>query len=348
MRFRNPFKKEESFSEEFLALDLGGKLLKAFLFKVEKDYVRLLGMRKAPRGDDPPAAFREIVEDLRSNFPDLPKMAVVGTSGPFTNAFTTVVRSSLSKRADEIAVQARELALGQAERELRRSLGDPKLSLSELEAEILEVKELERLELYLFTSFGERGYLQELESLVRQGGLSLLGFSSLPFNLVSALSGEEDLNALIVDVGGEKTEISLAFGGELMETKSFWWAFPPEVRDNPASFLDLWVDAVSDALVEFVGAKTFPSRILLTGGGASIPELVERVSNFPWGRDHPFDAVPEVSVPGKDELAGIYAEGLGLDHPEDILPLSLGRVVLRMKEGSEDSEGSENSKEDEN
>lgn len=339
-----PFKKKEVFPEEFLALDLGGKLLKVFFFKSEGDYVRLLGARKAPRGEDleestsasaplsgAGAALKEIVEDLKSDFPDLPKTAVVGVSGPFTSAFTTVVRSSLAKSADEIVGQAREAALRQAERELRQSLGNPKLSLVELEAEVLEVKEAEKLELYLFTSFGEKTYLRELEELVRRAGLSLWGFSSLPFNLIGALSHEGELNALVFDIGGEKTEVSLAFGGELMDTKSFWWDFS-QSKTNPTLFLDLWLNAISDTLGAFEEVETFPSQIFLVGGGAAFPDLAERVRDFPWGREHPFDSVPEVEIVSKEKLSGIQAEGTGLDLPEDILPLSLGRVALRVRE----------------
>lgn len=342
MRLGFPFKKKEKvFPERFFTLDLGGKLLKMVLFEAEDNYVRLLGMKKLPRGDDPAGALKEMIEDLRGDIPDLPKTAVVGVSGPATAAFTTMAKSSLSKGAEEIADQVRQAALEQAEREIRQSLGDPKLSLVELEAEILETRELEKLELYLFTSFGEKNYLREIETIVRQAGLSLWGFSSLPFNLVSALSGEEDLNALIIDIGGGKTEISLAFGGELMDVKSFWWAFPPEGEVNANLFLDLWVAAVSDALTAFAEAKSFPSQILLTGGGASIPELVERVANFPWNREHPFNAAPEVSVVGKDMLAGIQTEGLGFDQPENILPFSLGRVALRVEEESAEEEEGE-------
>lgn len=342
IRLKFPFRKKEGFPEEFLALDLGGKLSKAFLFKIEGDSVRLLGARKAPRGEDPGEALKEIVEDLKSDFPELPKTAVAGVSGPFTAAFTTVVRSSLAKNTDEIVSQAREAALRQAEQELRQSLGEPKLSLVELEAEVLEVKEVEKLELYLFTSFGEKNFLRDLEALIRRVGLSLWAFSSLPFNLVGALSKESELNALILDIGGEKTEISLAFGGELMDVKSFWWDLS-QSKANPTLFLDLWLSAVSDALGAFEEVKTFPSQILLTGGGVSFPDLIERARDFPWGRDHPFESVPEVAVISKDKLGGIHAEGTGLDLPEDILPLSLGRVALRVREEPEEAGGEESS-----
>ncbi len=333
IKLRLPFgKKEEEFPSVFCALDLGEKLFKVFVFKVEEDLVRLLGARKAPRGEEQPGqVLKEIIEDLKSDLPDLPKPAVVGVSGPLTSAFTTVVRSSLAKGEEEIVKQARGMALKQAEKELRSALGDPKLSLIELEAEVLEAKEAEKMELYLFTSFGEKNYLRELEGMVRQAGLSLWGFSSLPFNLVGALSGGEELNALILDIGGEKTEVSLVFGGELMDTRSFWWDFG-QSKKNPTLFLDLWLNSVSDTLGTFEEVKTFPSQILLVGGGVSFPDLVERVRDFPWGRDRPFDSPPEVSVISKDRLAGIHAEGTGLDVPEDILPLSLGQVALRVKE----------------
>jgi len=328
-----PFtKKKEEFPAELLTLDLGGKLLKAFLFKVEEDgSVRLLAARKEPRGEEAPEKVLEgLITDLRSDFPDLPKTAVIGVSGPRTSGFTTVVRSSRVKDVDALVDQARSLALQQAEKEMQQSLGDPKLSLLELEAEVLETKEAEMMEVFLFTSFGERNYLKNAEALLRRTGLSVWGFSSLPFNLVDALS-DENLNALIVDAGGTKTEISLVFGGELMDSKSFWWDFS-QSSANPTLFLDLWLNAVSDVLGTFKEIKTFPSRVLLTGGGASFPDLVERVGDFPWGREQPFESVPEVEVISKGMLGDIHAEGTGLDLPEDILPLALGKVAMRVRE----------------
>lgn len=337
-------KKKEEFPEEFLAIDLGGKLLKAFLFKVEPacaesplcGTVRLLAAKKEPRTDNAANDLREIIGELKSDFPDLPKTAVVGVSGPYASGFTTVVRSARVKDVNALVDQARALALRQAETEMQQSLGDPRLSLLELEAEVLETKEAEKMEVFLFTSFGERDYLKEAEALLRRAKLTLWGFSFLPFNLVDALS-DENLNALIVDVGGAKTEISLVFGGELMDTKSFWWDFA-QSSANPTLFLDLWLNATSDALGEFKEVKIFPRRILLTGGGASFPDLIERVGDFPWGRDHPFEAAPEAGIISKNVLEGVHAEGTGLDLPEDILPLALGRVALRVREEEEDRE----------
>ncbi|GMR19202.1 MAG: hypothetical protein BMS9Abin34_333 [Patescibacteria group bacterium] len=312
--------KREEFPDQFFVLDLGGKVLKAFVLNYAEGMVARLGARKIPRADRPEddmGNLKEAVGELKSDFPDAAPVSVVGASGPRTLAFTTVVRSSTSRDVEELTSHARETALRSAQEELRSDFGDPKLGVSELEAEILEVKEADKMEVYLFTSFADRSYLSEQAELVKRAGLSLWGFSSLPFNLVSELSKTSELNALIFDIGGAKTEISVVFGGQLMETKSFFWNFSE--NGNPTAFLDLWLDAVSATLLDFSEVKVFPAKMFLTGGGSSFPGLLEVVSSYPWSRDHPFEVAPDV---------------VALE--EDRLPLSLGQVALRVKgEGDE-------------
>jgi hypothetical protein len=246
---------------------------------------------------------------------------VVGVSGPESLAFTTVVRSATTKDIEELTKVAREQALSAAQREFRRGFGDTKLAVTELEAEILEVKEVDKLEVYLFTSFATDDFLSRQADLVKHAGLTLWGYSSLPFNLVTELSKLElgELNALIFDIGGSKTEISLAFGNQLMETQSFYWDFVE--NGNPVAFLDLWLEAVSTALSTFDGVDMFPSKIFLAGGASEFPGLLEVVSSYPWSRDHPFDVAPEIVTLDVDRL-----------------PLSLGQVALRVKEEPDERE----------
>ncbi len=311
------FEKRKEFPDQFFALDLGGKVIKAFVFNCGEDTVAPLGSRKIPRGENLEKDLKEAVTELKNDFPDAEPIAVVGVSGPHTLAFTTVVRSSTSRDVEELVSHARETALHSAQEELREGLGDPKLKVSEIEAEILEVKEADKLEVYLLTSFATAPYLAEQARLVKNAGLSLWGFSSLPFNLVSELSQTGDLNALVLDIGGSKTEISLVFGGQLMETKSFFWDFGK--NGNPTAFLDLWLEAISISLSAFEGVEVFPSKIYLGGGASSFPSLLEVVSSYPWSRDHSLEVAPEV-----------------IPLEEDQLPLSLKQVALRMKEEVKD------------
>lgn len=310
---------KKDFPDQFFALDLGGKVNKVFVLDSSGGTVNSLGSRKIPVSED----LKAVVEELRFDFPEAEPTAVVGVSGPHTTSFTTVVRSATTKVVEDLADHARSLAAESARDELRESFGDPKLSVSELEAEILEVKEADKLEVYIFTSFAAAPYLAEKEQLVKEAGLSLWGFSSIPFNLVTELSKQmpvdEELNALILDIGGSKTELSLSFGGQLMETKSFFWDFTE--NGNPAAFLDLWLESVSAALSTFEGVDVFPAKIFLAGGAAAFPGLTEMISSYPWSRDHPFEIAPEV-----------------VTLEEDRIPLSLGQVALRVREEPEEQE----------
>lgn len=327
------FGRKEEFPDQFFALDLGGKINKVFVLHAAGGVVNAVGSRRIARADSPEEDrenLKQAVAELRADFPDASPTAVVGISGPYSLAFTTVVRSSTSKDVEELVSHAREAALHSAEEELREGLGEPKLKVSEMEAEILEVKEVDKLEVFLFTSFAAEPYLAEQSQLVKYVGLSLWGFSSLHFNLVSELVGSrpaeegEELNALIFDIGGTKTEVGLVFGGQLMDTKSFWWDF--KENGNPATFLDLWMETVSTALSAFEGVEAFPAKIYLAGGAASFPGLFEVAASYPWSRDHHFEVAPEV-VPLE----------------EDRLPLSLGQVALRVnkEEKSEESKAAE-------
>ncbi len=333
------FGKKEEFPDQFFAVDFGGKIIKVFVLNSAAGLVSAVGSRRIARAESPEGDrdnLKQAVEELRTDFPDAAPTAVVGISGPYSLAFTTVVRSSTSKDVEELVSHAREAALHSAEEELREGLGEPKLKISEMEAEILEIKEVDKLEVFLFTSFAAEPYLAEQAQMLKYAGLSLWGFSSLPFNLVSELAKSrpseegEELNALVFDIGGTKTELSLVFGGQLMDTKSFWWDF--KENGNPATFLDLWMEAVSTALSAFEGIETFPAKIYLAGGAASFPGLLEVAASYPWSRDHHFEVAPEV-VPLE----------------EDRLPLSLGQVALRInkEEGPNDERVEEKNSEEE-
>ena len=329
MKFNLPFGKKEEFPDQFFVLDPGGKDLKIFVLNRADGNIAPLGSRKIGRvgvPEDDAFNFKEAVGQLRQDFPDADPLLVIGVSGPQTSAFTTVVRSSTSRDVQDLVSHARQESQRSAEEELRIELGEPRLKVSEVEAEILEIKEADKMEVFLFTSFASEPYLAELSQLVKSSGLKLWGFSSTPFNLTTELSQalsssdpKEELNALIFDVGGSKTEVSLVFGGELMETKSFWWDF--KENGNPAAFLDLWLEAISSTLSAFEGVETFPPKIYLTGGAAVFPGLAEVMASYPWSRDHHFEIAPEI-VPFEEER----------------LSTSLGQVAVRLRQDHEERE----------
>ena len=324
MKLKLPtFRTKKEFPSQFFAIDFGGKVAKIFVLNVSDGSYSALGSRRLNVGEENfEEQFKEMVAELRAEFPEAEPLAVVGASGPETTAFTTVVRGSPGHGIEDLAKHAQNTAEESAEKELSLSLGDQKIGVTGLESEILEVKEADKLEVFIFSSFATASYQEKRAQLVKRAGLELWGFSSLPFNLITDLAkeaGEGELNCLIFDVGGSKTEISLVFGGQLMETKSFWWDFVE--NGNPTAFLDLWLEAVSSTLSDFEGVELFPPKIYLAVGASAFPGLQEVVISYPWSRDHSFDVAPEV-----------------IPLPEERLPLSLGQVALRIKEESEEEE----------
>ncbi|MEX1061510.1 MAG: hypothetical protein WEC39_00110, partial [Patescibacteria group bacterium] len=297
MKLKLPtFRTKKEFPNQFFAVDFGGKIVKIFVLNVSDGSYSALGSRRLNTGEENfEEQFKELVAELRAEFPEAEPLVVVGASGPETTAFTTVVRGAPGHGIEDLAKHAQNTAEESAREELSLSLGDPKMGVTGLESEILEVKEADKLEVFIFSSFATSSYQDERAQMVKRAGLELWGFSSLPFNLITDLAKEareEELNCLIFDVGGAKTEISLVFGGQLMETKSFWWDFVE--NGNPTAFLDLWLEAVSFTLSDFEGVELFPPKIYLAGGASAFPGLEEVVTSFPWSRDHPFDVAPEV------------------------------------------------------
>src|SRR4030067_1232579 len=100
MKFSLPFGKKEVFPVQFFVLDPGGKDLKVFVLNRADGNIAPLGSRKIGRvgvPEDDAFNFNEAIGHLRQDFPHADPPLVVGVSGPYTLAFTTVVRSSTSR-----------------------------------------------------------------------------------------------------------------------------------------------------------------------------------------------------------------------------------------------------------
>src|SRR3972149_580320 len=133
MKFNLPFGKKEEFPDDFFELDAGGEGFKAFVLNRAAGTIAPLGSRKIGRvgvPEDDAFNFNEAVGQLRQDFPDADPLLVVGVSGPYTLAFTTVVRSSTSRDVQDLVSHARQEAQRSAEEGLRIGLGGPGVKVS--------------------------------------------------------------------------------------------------------------------------------------------------------------------------------------------------------------------------
>lgn len=159
--------------------------------------------------------------------------------------------------------------------------------------------------------------------------------------LAQAVSAAAPLpDAILIDVGHEHTEVALAEGGVLSHFRTFplgglhFTAALTETLHLSAKAAELakqrysqgqgdadaraqigkalvpvareWRTAVEQALLHLAGPAPLPARVLLYGGGSTIPDLVVELRSQPWTRRLPFERHPQVELLTPQRLRGVH------------------------------------------
>jgi len=349
----NFFKKIPKQPENFIALDFGTTSTKAFIFSLpagrqaSNEQVQLLG-----KGKGTPS---EAVEQAADEAGLRPQQAVVALGGQNCWSLTTTIRLNRPHpekeiRPDEIQKlneQIFKTAQIKAAVQMPQFTGDLELIPQLIDSETLYYKLDGRvyspgrsatgeggqvLEASISTAYSPTAHLQQLSKTLKELNLDLWAVSSLMFILVKALANgrPKDFNALILDIGGEITDLAVVFGGgvwgsvplpiggetftdalikrlafDKKEAKEEKIAYAKrQIREERSlkiekaleSVKDLWLSGVETALQNFEGIKTFPPRIILTGNGARLEQLKEHLSDYPLMKTLPFTSPPTVEV----------------------------------------------------
>lgn len=328
------FKRTPEKPKNFIALDFGTTSTKAFIFSLD-DQIQLLGQGQGTPAEavdqaTVQAGFRPrqavvgiggenawcLTTTVRFNRPE-PEKEI----GP--------------KEIEKLQEQIFRTALMQATPQISQFLGDPELTLQLIDSEILFHKVDGQLvddplgktgkilESSIFTCYSPTAYLGRLPETLKGLNLNLWAVSSLMSIFVKTLANDNLLgfNAIIVDIGGKVTDIAVVFGGGIWGTRAlslggetFTKTITSEekkiayarrqlrdeevldVKENLKPALELWLAGVETALSDFEGVKTFPNRIILTGGGANLEEVKEGLSTYPLMRVLPFTSPPAIEV----------------------------------------------------
>jgi cell division protein FtsA len=287
----NMLRKTPEMPEGFVALDFGTTTTKAFIFS--------LGEKVELRGQGRGTAEEAVAQAL--NQADIqPTQAVVGIGGENVWCLTTTVRLNRSHPEEEVKAEEEEklrqqifrIALMQATTQMSQFTNDPELTLELIDSEVLNQKvDGQVLEASIFTAHSPTTYLQQLNKNLKKLNLNLWAVCSLMSILVKALANNEprNFNAIILDIGGRMTDVAVVFGGGI-------WGNRPLPLGGEDFDLSLWLSGVEIALADFEGVKTFPNRIIVTGGGAQIEGLKEGLLDYPLTRALPFVSQPVVEV----------------------------------------------------
>lgn len=330
----NFFKKSPKQPESFIALDFGTTSTKAFIFSLGEQ-VQLLGQgRGTPAEAVEQAVAQAGVRPAQAVVGIGGENAWCLTTTVRFNRPNPEKEIEI-KEIEKLKEQIFRTALMQATPQMSQFFGDPELNLQLIDSDVLFYKIDSQivpepigqrgkvLESSIFTCYSPTTYLERLSEISKGLNLNLWAVSSLMSIIVKTLANNDllNFNAVVLDVGGKMTDAAVVFGGGIWGNRPFplggetfttaisseerKLAYTnhqlrdedvPKVREGLKPALNLWLSGVEAALQDFEGIKTFPNRIILTGGGAHLEELKEGLSNYPLTRALPFASPPLVEV----------------------------------------------------
>ena len=227
----------------------------------------------------------------------------------------------------------------------------------------------------IYTAFAPMVHIGALERVADELALELVAVAAEPFAVSRSLLGTDassNFTAILADVGGGTTDIAVVNDGGVEGTKMFGIggrsftrtiASDMDLNYNDAEklkvniesdkikpsvakeaqkaidkTLDVWLAGVELALGEFDSVDHLPNRILLCGGGASLKQLVDALSEREWYKDLPFTKRPSVQHISPNEVIGIKdSTGAANDHTF-ITAMGLLRVGYDTMIGSGDGD----------
>ena len=194
----------------------------------------------------------------------------------------------------------------------------------------------------MYTAFAPMIHIGALERTAAELDLELLAVAAEPFAVARSVVGDDassSVSAVLMDVGGGTTDLAVVNEGGVEGTKMFGIggrAFTKSVeRELDIDFnkaeglklsfaeghgptasndkiekaltktLNVWASGVELGLAEFSKLDHLPHRVLLCGGGSSLPMLMERLETGDWYKALPFTKKPVVQHIQPDEVVGI-------------------------------------------
>lgn len=156
-----------------------------------------------------------------------------------------------------------------------------------------------------YTSFAPKTYTDAIEKICSELKLELVSISAEPFAVYRAILGDEDKDesAVILDIGGDNTSITVLEDGNLRGTETFAIGTKSLAKD-----LSIWLSGLKIALNSLPHLMVLPPKIILCGGGAESFELQEYLALGNWFDDLAFDRRPTVQTLEKADLSGVEGE----------------------------------------
>ncbi len=222
------------------------------------------------------------------------------------------------------------------------------------------------VELHVFNAFAPMVHLGALQSVADALRLQLLGVIAEPYAVATCLSPGElgDSGAVFIDIGGGTTDVALVRGGGVSGTKMLALggraftrslaerlgvsfadaetaklaagdpAAPARVTDALLEDARIWRDGVELMIGDLAQGELLPGRVLLCGGGADLPQVLQVLDEDEWWKRLPFARRPAVRALSPDEVVGLRDATGELGTRQDVTPLALAHQALILDAGA--------------
>ena len=221
--------------------------------------------------------------------------------------------------------------------------------------------------LTLFSAFAPLMQLGALETVAQGLDLTLVTIVAEPYALARCLSANAsaDSGAIFIDIGGGTTDIALVRQGGIEETRMFALGGRTftrrlaaskglsikeaeklklsyssgsvkgnerdEIQNIYASEAQIWMDSVELLVEELAKGELLPPAIYLVGGGSGLPDLRQKLEDFPWTERLPFSRQPIVETIQPTMVTSIVDPNNLLRNAQDITPMALAYQAIELQ-----------------
>ena len=390
-----------------VALDIGTEFVKALIGRVHEDgsTVEIIGVGRQHQGltDMQAGAISDIAAvvencDKALNQAETQadvsvRTAIIGIAGELVKGTTTTVRVARKQSTkpldipemEKIINLVQERAQNKAKQQLAWELGGKEVEVRLVNSALVSIEidgypvtnpigfQGKDVVVQLYTAFAPMIHIGALEKTAQELDLDLLAVAAEPFAVARAVIGNnpnQNLSAILMDVGGGTTDIAVINDGGVQGTKMFGIGgraytraierdlsvefdqaeqlkiglstnkIPTQKRPAIEAALgktaDVWAGGIELALSEFTKLDHLPSRMFLCGGGSSLDLLVDRLEQTDWFKSLPFTRKPTVHHIRPDQVSGIVDKTGDVNDHTFITAMGLLRVgVDTMQFGSE-------------
>ncbi len=218
--------------------------------------------------------------------------------------------------------------------------------------------------LSVFNAFAPLVHYGALQTIASEIDKELISIAAEPYAITRCLGHEDggQFGAIFIDVGSGTTDIAIVRNGTVEGTKMFTMggrtftkrlsqslniSFTEAeeikllysedklerqshkiVREAMKTDCDVWLSGVVLTIESFENVDVLPSKILLSGGGAHLPEIKESLESMEWVKSLPFTKKPQITFLHPKMVTNLTDETKLLLDQQDIVPMALANLAL--------------------